>query len=131
MGQLRLLAIQTATEANHLVKYCLPADCKYLYESFDCCQFNDNLADPTSVFLQPQNLHLIQQIQIKILNALLKPGEKRHAIVGKDGKVNSDAVKRYAGLENEILANVSTHLGLTCGISPREFQYKSLLYDSL
>ena len=131
MEQLRSLAIQTAAEANRLVKYCLPADCEYLYESFDCHQFNDNLADPTSVFLQPQNLHLIQPIQIKILNTLLKPGEKCHAIVGKDRKVNSDAVKWYAGLENEILANISMHLGLTCGVSPREFQYKSLLYDSL
>jgi len=74
---------------------------------------------------------LIQPIQTKLLNALLQPGEKRHAIVRKDGKIDSDAVRRYARLENDILANVSTHFGLTCGISPREFQYKTLLCDSL
>jgi hypothetical protein len=74
---------------------------------------------------------LIQPIQDKILAALLSPEEEHHSIVGKGGKVDSEAVRRYARVENDVLANICTHLALTCGITPREFQYKLLLYDSL
>ncbi|KIM76527.1 hypothetical protein PILCRDRAFT_12756 [Piloderma croceum F 1598] len=120
-----------AAEADRFVRHCLPAGCEPLYESFSYRHLKDNLADPRSVFMQPQNLDLIQPIQTKVLKALLEPGEKRHTIVGKNGRVDSEAVKQYARLENDILANISMHFALTCGISPREFQYKTLLYDSL
>jgi hypothetical protein len=66
-----------------------------------------------------------------VLDTLLMPGEERHSIVRIDGQLNKDAVKCFALREDAFMENMVTHFNLTCGVPPREFQMKTLLYDSL
>ena len=129
--ELSSLAIETATDAGRTVRSCMPAGCEGLYDTFDHRDLSDNLADPRSLFLQEANASLIEPIVEAVRSALLKPGERRHRIVRGNGALDMDALKRYARVENELLARFATHFALTCGITPREFQFKTLLYDSL
>jgi hypothetical protein len=83
------------------------------------------------VFLQETNATLIAPFQTEVLKSLLEPGEPRHGIIGKDGRIDHDAIRRFASREDAVMGGVLTHFNLTCGITAREFQFKTLLYDSL
>lgn len=131
MQEITALAVVTGSDTERSVRESLPKGCEGLYDAFDYRQLKDNLADPQSVFLQETNATLIAPFQTAILESLLEPGEPRHGIVRRDGRIDYNAIHRFASREDAVLEGVLTHFNLTCGIPAREFQLKTLLYDSL
>jgi hypothetical protein len=131
IDQLASVAITAAHEAEEMLRDWLPVGCEDLYDNFSHRQLKDSLVDPRSIFLQPQNADLIEPIRLRVQEQLLNPKESRHTIVKANGKVDMERVRLYARVENDILNRIATHFCVTCGIAPREFQLKTLLYDSI
>jgi hypothetical protein len=122
MQEITALAIATGSDTERNVRESLPNGCEGLYDAFNYRQLKDNLADPQSVFLQETNATLIAPFQTEVLKSLLEPGEPRHGIIGKDGRIDHDAIRRFASREDAVMGGVLTHFNLTCGITAREFQ---------
>jgi len=123
------LFAKIANDAKVLIQRSLPAGCKGILQAFNIGKFRDNISDRHSVFEQELNKQWLEPIKETLRKHLFAPGECCHSIISHDGKFNGEAARRWTSYENKIQSNVLMHFVLTCGVAPREWQIKNLLFD--
>jgi hypothetical protein len=125
------LSTRIANDTKVLIQKSLPTGCEHILQEFDIGKLTDNLADPRSIFEQESNKKWLNSIKETLRTHLFVPGEDRHCIVSRNGELSVQAANKWISYEDTILSHLLTHFALTCGVAPREWQIKNLLFDSV
>ncbi|KAG2029938.1 hypothetical protein BDR03DRAFT_987433 [Suillus americanus] len=129
LGRLAKTAIADVSEQ---IIECLPDGCQALLQQFYgvFSQLVDDLTSPDAVFLQPSNRVLIQPMLDAMLQCLMDPEESKHRIMHSSSLINEECARQWLDFDERILGQTIVAFLLTCGIPPRPWQFRSLLFQS-
>lgn len=120
------------TEEN-IVK-CLPDSCVQDFLNFRWELITDDAMLYQSIFRQPQNQDVLHPIRNKLLNLLLakqsqKDRGKPLPLTFCTGQLDIPKARTWLQTHDAILSSITAAFILTCGIPPRDFQFKSFQVD--
>ncbi|KAG2095317.1 uncharacterized protein F5147DRAFT_778765 [Suillus discolor] len=129
LGRLAETAIADVSEQ---IMECLPDGCQGLLQQFHgiFSQLVDDLSSPHAIFLQPSNRVLLQPLLDMMLQRLMDPEEPKHHIMCSSSLINEECARQWLDLDERILSPIIVAFLLTCGIPPRHWQFRSLLFQS-
>ncbi|KAG1894096.1 uncharacterized protein F5891DRAFT_1256536 [Suillus fuscotomentosus] len=129
LGRLAKAAISDVSEQ---IMKCLPDGCQSLLQQFYgiFSQLVDDLSSPDAIFLQPSNRILLQPLLDVMLQRLVDPEEPKHHITGSSSSINEECARQWLDFNERILGQIIVAFLLTCGIPPRHWQFRSLLFQS-
>jgi hypothetical protein len=120
------------TEEN-IIK-CLPNSCVQDFLNFGWESITDDVMSYQSMFCQPQNQDFLQPIRNKLLNLLLakQSRNQRHEplpLTSSTGQLDIPKARTWLQSHDSILSSITAAFILTCGVPPRDFQFKSFQVD--
>ncbi|KAG2352866.1 hypothetical protein BDR07DRAFT_1497492 [Suillus spraguei] len=129
LGRLAKTAI---ADVSAQILECLPDGCQGLLEQFYgiFSQLADDLSSPDAIFLQPSNRILLQPLLDMMLQRLTDPAEHKHHIMCSSSLINEECAKHWLDFDERILGQTIVAFLLTCGVPPRHWQFRSLLFQS-
>ncbi|KAG2125104.1 hypothetical protein DEU56DRAFT_903808 [Suillus clintonianus] len=129
LGKLAKTAIADVSER---LAECLPGGCQGILQQFHgiFSQLVDDLGSPDAIFLQPSNRILLQPLLDMMLQCLMDPEEPTHHIMCSSSLINEECARQWLDFSERILGQTIVAFLLTCGIPPRPWQFRSLLFQS-